>query len=177
MIHIKPTLSKKIFISLVFVLASFHSYSQGMGTQGDFWEKVRYGGGLGLGFGNGTFNAAVSPSAIYQATDYFAVGLGLGLNYAKFRESSLTAYGASLLSYFNPINVIQLSAELEQLRVNRRLDTPTGKLEDNYWSPALFLGAGYSNRNVTVGIRYDVLYKEGKSIYGNAWMPFVRVYF
>ncbi len=166
-----------IFIFLIFALLPLDSYTQGIRAQGDFWQKIRYGGGLGLGFGNDTFNAAISPSAIYQANDYFAIGLGLGFNYAKFHESRLMAYGASILSYFNPIDVIQLSAELEQLRVNRKLANPTGSLVDNYWSPALFLGVGYSNRNVTVGIRYDVLYDEGKSIYSDAWMPFVRVYF
>ena len=68
--------------------------------------------------------------------------------------------------------------ELEQLRVNRSFEVVGApNLEDNYWSPALFLGVGYSNRNVTVGIRYDVLYDDEKSIYADPWMPFVRVYF
>lgn len=175
--HIKITLSKKNFICFVMMLFSLHSWSQELRQQSDFWQNVRYGGGLGLGFGNNTFNATISPSAIYQANDYFGVGMGLGFTYARFRESRFTAYGASILTLFNPINAIQLSAEWEQSRVNRRLDTAMGMLEDSYWSPALFLGLGFSNRNVTVGIRYDVLYDEGKSIYSNAWMPFVRVYF
>lgn len=152
--------------------------AQNISGKNEFWSKVRYGGGIGLGFGNNTFNAAVSPSAIYQANNLFAVGLGLTFNYSKFRESKLTAYGGSLMTLFNPIRPIQLSAELEQLRVNRSFEVTGGPdLEDNYWSPALFLGVGYSNRNVTVGIRYDVLYDEEKSIYADPWMPFVRVYF
>jgi hypothetical protein len=162
---------------LIFILFSLNSWSQGLSPQSDFWQKVRYGGGLGLGFGSNTFNASIAPSAIYQATGHFGAGLGLSFNYAKFRESRFTAYGASLLTLFNPIAVIQLSAEWEQLRVNRKLDTALGIVEDNYWSPALFLGAGYGNRNFVAGIRYDVLYDAGKSIYSNAWMPFIRVYF
>ena len=41
----------------------------------------------------------------------------------------------------------------------------------------LFIGAGYRSGNVTFGIRYDVLYDEKKSIYADAWVPFVRVFF
>ncbi len=49
--------------------------------------------------------------------------------------------------------------------------------DEQYWYPALFIGAGYRSQNFTMGIRYDILYDDAKSIYANAWMPFVRVYF
>lgn len=132
---------------------------------------------MGLGFGNNSFNASISPSAIYQATDQLGVGAGVNFNYAKFRNAKLMAYGGSVLSLFNPIPALQLSAELEQLRVNRVLELDGGNPEENYWSPALFFGIGYSNRNITVGIRYNVLHDEQKSIYANALLPFFRVYF
>ncbi|WP_317197703.1 hypothetical protein [Neotamlana sargassicola] len=35
----------------------------------------------------------------------------------------------------------------------------------------------YRSNNVTLGVRYDMLYNNSKSIYANAWMPFIRVYF
>lgn len=66
---------------------------------------------------------------------------------------------------------------MEQLRVNRQLELDGGNREDNYWSPALFLGIGYGNRNLTVGIRYNVLHDHQKSIYADAFTPYVRVYF
>ena len=178
MIHIKYASAKKIFLSLLFGFVCTIGFSQRPAGTSDFWNKVRFGGGLGLGFGNNSFNIAVSPSAIYQANEYFAAGAGLSFNYYKFGDSKLTAYGGGVLTLFNPIRAIQLSAELEQLRVNRTLALiPSGTLEDNYWSPALFFGVGYSNRNVTIGIRYDVLHDSEKSIYADPWMPFVRVYF
>ncbi|MBT8273653.1 MAG: alpha-ketoglutarate decarboxylase, partial [Bacteroidia bacterium] len=66
----------------------------------------------------------------------------------------------------------------EQLHVNRNFDENfVSNLDDTYWYPALFLGAGYRTGNVTVGIRYDVLYDEDKSIYADPWIPFIRVYF
>jgi len=147
-------------------------------TKSNFWNNVHYGGGLGLGFTNGGFNGSVSPSAIYQVNEQFATGVSLNFNYAKFNDDKLLAYGGSVITLFNPVPLLQLSGELEQLRINRTISNlGLADIEDNYWSPALFLGLGYSNQNVTFGIRYDVLYDDDKSIYANAWMPFVRVYF
>lgn len=169
---------KKSLILYVFFTAFWgFGYSQSTPRDSDFWDRVYFGGNLGLGFGNGSFNASISPSAIYQATDQFGVGAGLNFNYAKFGDAKLAAYGGGLLSLFNPILPIQLSAELEQLRIHRIFELEGGNLEENYWSPALFLGIGYGHRNVTVGIRYNVLYDEQKSIYTNALLPFFRVYF
>lgn len=142
-----------------------------------FWSRVRYGGGLGLGFGNDSFNAQLAPSAIYQANPYFATGLGLNFNYARSGDAKFTAYGGSVLTLFNPIPQIQLSAEFEEMRVHRDFGSSLPAIEDDYWLPALFAGLGYGNGNVTVGIRYDLLYNEEKSIYANAWIPFVRFYF
>ena len=83
----------------------------------------------------------------------------------------------SLITLFNPIHEVQLSAELEQLRVNNTYTAFLPSIKDNFWNTALFLGAGYRSQNVTVGIRYNILYRESNNVYSQAWMPFVRVYF
>ncbi len=171
------SLKKKLILCVFFTALCGLGYSQLTPRHSDFWNNVHFGGNLGFGFGNNSFNASISPSAIYQATEQLGLGAGLNFNYAKFRDAKLVAYGGSLISLFNPIPALQLSAELEQLRVNRQLELDGGNLEEDYWSPALFLGIGYGNRNVTIGIRYDVLYDSQKSIYASALMPFVRVYF
>ena len=168
---------KKYFLALIFISFACFAQSQGSVGSSDFWRQVRFGGGIGLGFTNGGFNGSIAPSAIYQFNPQFATGVSLSFNYAKFNDNKLLAYGGSLLSLYNPIPQIQLSAELEQLRTNRTINAFPNDIMDNYWSPALFLGVGYSTYNVTVGLRYDVLYNDEKSIYLNALMPFVRVYF
>ncbi|MCK0155620.1 alpha-ketoglutarate decarboxylase [Cellulophaga sp. F20128] len=174
----RPTFSTLLVFSFLLISFTHATISaQSQNTSSDFWNNVRFGGGFGLGFGNNTFNAALSPNAIYQVNDQFAIGAGLNFNYSKFRDSKLIAYGASALTYYNIIPAIQLSAEFEQLRINRKFEFDGANIEDNYWNPALFLGLGYTSRNITVGVRYDVLYSEGKSIYSDAFMPFVRVYF
>ena len=165
---------KQYILSILFLVA-FSASSQT--SPSNFWNDVRFGGGIGLGFSNGYFNGSIAPSAIYQVNEQFATGVSLNFNYAKFDDDRLLAYGGSVLALYNPIPFIQLSSEWEQLRVNRTYALDGGNLEDNYWSPALFLGIGYSNRNVTFGLRYDVLYDDNKSIYTNALMPFIRLYF
>lgn len=143
-----------------------------------FWDNVQFGGGLGLGFGNNFTNVTLAPSAIYNFNQYISAGLGLQYSYVKqrnFFQSNI--YGGSILSLFNPIEEIQLSAELEQLRVNSTFDTLSGSLKDDFWNTALFLGAGYRSNNFTVGLRYNVLHKENQGVYADAFMPFVRVYF
>ncbi len=165
-------------ILLLSLLIGFTCFGQNRYTKSDFWNNVRFGGGIGLGFSNRSLNVAISPSAIYQVNEQFATGVSLNFNYAKFDEDKFLAYGGSVLTLFNPVPFLQLSGELEQLRINRTISNlGLPDIEDNYWSPALFLGLGYSNQNVTFGFRYDVLYDDNKSIYANAWMPFVRVYF
>ncbi|NND52152.1 MAG: alpha-ketoglutarate decarboxylase [Flavobacteriaceae bacterium] len=148
-------------------------------SSGEFWNNVRFGGGIGLSFGDGFFSGTLAPSAIYQFNHYFGMGIGLNGTYNTRKDVyKSTIIGGSILALFNPIQEIQLSSEFEQLHVNRNFDENfVSNLDDTYWYPALFLGAGYRTGNVTVGIRYDVLYDEDKSIYADPWIPFIRVYF
>ncbi len=148
-------------------------------TKSDFWKSVRFGGGLGLGTGNGFFSATLAPTAVYQFTQNFSLGVGLNGTYSSRKDQfTSTIFGGSIISLFNPIREIQLSAEFEELNVNRKFKGSFSDLEDDsYWYPALFVGAGYRNNNFIVGIRYDLLYDETTSINQNAWVPFVRVFF
>ncbi|WGK65630.1 hypothetical protein [Croceiramulus getboli] len=143
----------------------------------NFWSKVRFGGGVGLNFGNGFFSGTLAPSAVYEVNPYFAVGPGLNFSYVSDNQFKSTIYGGSVIALANPFREVQLSAELEQLRVNQRIETTQGDFTDNFWNTALFLGAGYRTSFATVGIRYNVLFEENEGIYANAWQPFVRFYF
>lgn len=173
-------LNKRLFYSLILIVLSLNVQAQIQisKTSDDFWNHVRFGGGVGLSFGDGFFSGTLAPSAIYEFNDQLAVGVGLNATYNKQKNTyKSTVLGGSLIGLFNPMPEIQLSAEFEELNVSRKWDARFGYANDNYWYPALFLGAGFRTRNVSVGIRYDVLYDKGKSIYADAWAPFVRVYF
>jgi len=169
---------QSLFIISITFLFSLASNAQ---QQNDFWKNVHFGGGLGLNVGTGFTDVTVAPSAIYQFNPYISAGIGLQGSYISvkpknsvFENYEAFTYGGSLIALVDPIREIQLSAELEQIRVN--VDFDNG-FSDNFWNTALFLGAGYRTQNITVGIRYNVLHDNKKSIYKEAFMPFVRIYF
>jgi len=146
-------------------------------TKSEFWKKVRFGGGIGLNFSSGYTNISISPSGIYQFNEKIAGGIGLNGNYSsKKNDFDATVFGGSLIGLFKPIKEIQFSVEFEQNNVNYK--DKIFNLNTNYWSPALFLGAGYAIGNFgAIGMRYDVLYNNRKSVYGTAFIPFIRVFF
>lgn len=148
----------------------------------DFWSKVRFGGTAAAAFGSGYTDVTLAPGAIYQFNQYVGLGVGLQGSYSeqKYVYSSWM-YGGSVIGLFNPIEQVQLSVELEQLRVNLDVEPDRYGMYDAYsrdfWNTGLFLGAGYNTGNVTLGIRYNVLFNNDDYVYSEAWMPFVRVYF
>ncbi|MEP5340138.1 MAG: alpha-ketoglutarate decarboxylase [Algibacter sp.] len=170
-INKKPFLVLVLFI-LSTVLVSAQEYKS------DFWEHVRFGGGLGLNFANGFFGATIAPSAIYEVDNKLALGLGLNATFNNQKSIyKSTILGGSLIGLYNVLGELQLSAEFEELNVNRRYNLSLNTPNDNYWISALYFGAGYRQGNITFGIRYDVLHDENKSIYIDPWAPFVRFYF
>ena len=175
----KPHTTLKLHIVFIALFGlSFNGQSQNIEPDDNFWRHVRYGGGIGLSFGNGFFSGTLAPSAIYEFNPQFAMGVGLSGTYNKLKNRySSTVLGGSVIGLFNPFSQLQLSAEFEEMNVNRTFEYDGSNLEENYWYPALFLGAGYRTGNVSMGIRYDVLYDENKSIYADPWAPFIRVYF
>ena len=132
-----------IFASLFFFTSLWAQQNSYRSTSSnDFWEKVQFGGGIGLSFGSGYTDIALSPSAIYNFNQYVALGVGLQYKYLKQRDYYAShLYGGSAIALFNPIPEIQLSAELEQLRVSVDLDGSNSNSKD-YWNTGLFLGAG-----------------------------------
>lgn len=146
-------------------------------NKSDFWSDVQFGGGIGLALGSGYSNISISPTAIYNVNQYVSVGAGLQYSFLKqsdFYTSHM--YGGSVIALFNPIEEIQLSTELEQLRVNVDLEGSNSNSAD-FWNTGLFVGAGYRMDNVTIGVRYNVLFNNDKNVYADALMPFVRVFF
>lgn len=152
--------------------------STNINTPDDFWKNVQFGGGLGLSFGTGYTDISISPSAIYNFNPTVALGTSLQLGYVSSKNNyNSFIYGGSLIGLINPIPEIQLSAELEEINVNTNYKYSGGNTTTNFWNTSLYLGAGYRTGNVTVGVRYNVLFDKNKSYYNDAFMPFVRVYF
>ena len=168
-----------LFILLAFT-SSIYGQQQPLpkAKTGDFWEHVQVGGGFGASFGNDYTDVTVAPSAIYNFNDHFAFGTGLLYSNLKQKHYySSNVYGGSLIGLYNPIEEIQLSLELEEMNVNNQYMDLGGNFKESFWNTGLFVGAGYQEENVTFGARFNVLFDRDKNVYGDAFMPFIRVYF
>lgn len=174
----------KCIVIIALILCHTTTYAQ---NNDNFWSHVRFGGTAGVAFGNNYTDITLAPGAIYDINEYVGIGLGLQGTYVKYKDFYESyIYGVSIIGVLNPIPEMQLSAELEQLRVNLTYDenyinTPNyisdSDRKRDFWNTALFLGAGYRVENVTVGVRYNVLFRERDMVYSDAFMPFIRVYF
>ncbi len=143
-----------------------------------FWDHVQFGGGFGLAIGNGYTDITIAPSAIYNFNEYFA--LGTGLQYSRLKQKnfySSNVVGGSMIGLFNPIEEIQLSLEVEQVHVNTSYDDLYDNVKRSFWNTGLYVGGGYRADNVTIGARFNLLFDKDKDLYGDAFMPFIRVYF
>jgi hypothetical protein len=140
-----------------------------------FKDHLRYGGSFNVGFGNNYTTIGISPSVLYDFYNGFYAGVGASYYHTKNNDFDYTSnvYGGSVIALYNFMKVIQLSAEFESLKVNENL----GRRENSYWTNGLYAGIAYRARNVSIGIRYDLLFDDQKSFYGDAISPVIRIYF
>ena len=158
---------KKIIICL-FLSISCICFSQ----KSDFWENVQFGGGFTAAFGNQT-TIGISPSAIYNFDNGFALGTGLNYLYSEINDFSTSVYGASIISLYQTKIGVQLSGEFDYNFATQKTQFDS----ENTNFPALHLGVAYNQGRFAVGIRYDVLYDEDKSVFASPISPIVRFYF
>jgi hypothetical protein len=172
---------KKVICCFIFtsfwMSAMGQNQNSGSGSQSDFWQKVQFGGGLGLSIGSGYTEIGIAPSAIYNVNETLAVGAGFQVSYVDSQGFySSFIYGLNAILLVNPIPQIQLSIGLSESRVNYDYNEfGYESYSDNYWSTGLILGAGYRTGNVTIGVGYNVL--QNDPYQSDSFVPFVRAYF
>ncbi|MDO6812223.1 hypothetical protein [Tenacibaculum soleae] len=159
----------KTLITFSIFFYSLFSFSQ----ESSFWNNTRFGGSFGFSFGSNTTTLSISPSAVYDFNEEFSLGGSIGYLYNKSSNYSANMYSASVITLYRPIPEIEFSGELLQSYVSKKI----GTVKDNYSYPSLNIGVAYITGKVTFGIQYDVLYEEDKSIYANAFSPFIRIFF
>ena len=160
---------KKILL-FVFLGISFISFSQ---QKSDFWDNVRFGGGFTLGFGSQT-TVGISPSAIYDFNNGLAIGVGVGYLYSEINDFTSNVYSTSIISLYQTNFNLQFSSEFDYYFANQSTFNG-GSVSTNF--PALYLGVAFNQGRFAVGVRYDVLYDENKSIFASPISPVVRFYF
>ena len=177
-----PFLRKRflLFLFLTFSIAGFSQNQPPIYTAPNaFWSKVQFGGGLGLAFGNGYTDISISPSAIYNVNEIFAVGTGLQFSYASSKNYySNFVYGVNGIVLVNPIPQIQLSLGLNESYVTYDFEATNFQpsYSENYWATSMVAGIGYRTGNVTVGVGFTV-FDTDPYYDNNPIIPFVRVYF
>jgi len=66
--------------------------------------------------------------------------------------------------------------EFGELKVNTKTETPTGKVSKDYCDSAIFVGLGWNfNEKISVEAKYNLLYKDYKSVYTSPIIPFVNI--
>jgi hypothetical protein len=173
-------LVNKLLLTLILIsytqITTAQKDSTAVKPKSEFWKKVSFIPSLGLGFGSGYTNISVAPAAVYKVNKYFSTGLGIQYSYLKQKNLfSSSTYGGSLIALSNPIDEIQLSAELEQLKANVKNEVVDKS--ESFWNTAFFVGAGYRLGNSVIGARYNLLFKKDKGVYGDAFTPFIRISF
>lgn len=159
---------KRIFLLLCLCFSLF-SFSQ----KSDFWNNVQFGGGFTASFGNQT-TIGISPSAIYNFNNGFALGAGVGYLYTEINDFTTSVYSTSILTLYQTNFGVQFSGDLDY-NFAKQSDFNGDSIQTNF--PALHLGVAYNQGRFAFGIRYDVLYDEDKSIFASPISPVVRFYF
>ena len=145
-----------------------------------------FGGNLGLSFWNGGTDILIAPKAYYNVSPKFLTGFGLTYIYSGYKDDfgkyNQNSFGPSIMGAFRPIPYLQFSAEYEGLQTSGNgtvyiLGANNIKNDYSYWNNALYLGASFVSRNVSFGVRYDVLYDANSSVYSSAWSPVIGFYF
>jgi len=168
-------MKNKKYILLIIILLLFQ---QGF-SQEETEKKLHFYGGIGLSLSGNYFLLSLQPGLLYDVSNTFKAGAGVQYTYGKSSSGyigegySFNVYGFNVMTLAYPIAQIELSGEYENLYVSYYYSDMTKK----YWSPALFAGIGYREKNFSVGLRYNFLYQEGTSIYNDALIPYVRIYF
>ncbi len=168
---------KILLLLIIFVNINLFGQNSDL-EQHRFMDDVRFGGGINIGVGSSYSTFAISPSAIYDFSDTFSAGLSFTYVYVKTKStinSTTNHYGGSVLALYKPINNLQFATEFEQLKVNQKYATTNETDSDQN---ALYIGAEYVTGNISMGLRYDVLFdKTTNVIYSSALTPVFRVYF
>jgi predicted porin len=143
-----------------------------------FFDNVRFGGSINIGVGSSYSTFSISPSALYDFSNQFSLGLGITYVYVKNKSiinSTTNHFGGNILALYKPINHIQISTEFENLKLNQKFNY------DNVlpqWQTALYIGLEYVTGKIAMGLRYDILYDKVNNITNpSALNPVFRVYF
>lgn len=153
-----------------------------------FQPRWSFGGNIGMSFWNGGTDIFLAPKAYYHISPQFLTGVGVTYIYSdgdywginptgpnRFYNYHSNSFGGSVSALYRPIPFLQLSVEYEGLQTEWRGGRDSH--DDSFFNNAIYLGTSFLTGNFSFGVRYDVLYDSNRSVYGDAWTPFIGFYF
>ncbi|MBT8394669.1 MAG: hypothetical protein KJN66_07435 [Bacteroidia bacterium] len=170
-----------MFISLMLSLTAISAQTNTVTIKDSITNEPsnwKLGMGFGLNFVGGT-NINLAPSLLYNVSEKITFGVGLQYNYSAIKDLKKTStIGGTLSTFYSPTPRFLTLLEFAELNVTSKTETPEGEIKDDFWESALFIGAGLNITNsITVGAKYNVLYKEDESVYTSSVIPFVNIAF
>lgn len=161
----------------------------------DIWDRLVYGGGLGLSFGNYT-RISLAPQVGYRFNDHWVAGAGVIYNYVKINRIydpfqgqfvdpnfENTIYGPNFFGNYFPNDKLFFGAQFEYLNFDDYFygNNQPNPTITNRWTPVLFAQGGYTQPIgekgfLQVGLRVNLLHDE-RSPYDNWWSPVINFYF
>lgn len=189
----------KTLICCILLLTTIGSFAQENDVdeqKGKFKpQNIFMGGGIGLGFGNHSFNAGIAPEIGYSITRWLDAGLAFNINYysqnasdfggsVQFRNFS---YGGGPFVRVWPVNFLFLQAQPEyNWTTSSQKDVITGQTgtyHNNVGS--VLVGVGYGTRVLGSHYSYltimiDVLQNRNspyRDVYTNDPLPVFRAGF
>lgn len=122
----------------------------------EFKERLFFGGGLGLAFGD-YLVVNVNPQVGYKLTEWLGAGVGLDYNYIGNSLYKFQTVGPSLFTRAKAWDKILGQVEFTQVFVNEQFEGQTFK----YNFPACLAGIGYQegdgNGGFFIMLLYDVI--------------------
>lgn len=142
----------------------------------NFLDRTRFGGNLGLQFGNPTF-INISPRIYYLATEKLWIGVGGTYMYTRYKAPFVpfetSTYGGNLSVTYQIFQPIFLQAEYEPLNFDS-YNPLVGEYE-RIWVQGVLLGGGISQQigrgAVFLSALYNVTWLDAnRSFYGSPWV-------
>lgn len=171
---------KKILF-LILLSLSISAFCQDQNSMVNTPSKWRFGGGLGLGFGNNSYFAfAISPFAGYEITPQLEAGVTAGYQYSKWKDSRQNLFSVGPYVNYYPIPAIFLRSHYEFYTGTNKYDYGfnDGSYSYNFNESTLWLGGGYRSTGriqFFAGMMYNVLYKNETSLFSSGFRPIVGV--
>lgn len=139
-----------------------------------FRDRLYFGGGGTVNFGQNYFVIGASPLIGYMITPRFSAGLGATYLFTRvggvYSYNSHT-YGGRTFARYNILKSVYTMGEYEMLNFDSfRSPTETPRI----WVDRLLFGGGYFQQlgrrgGFNIGILYDVLYRPGRG-YNSPWV-------